>query len=380
MSNKAPLKILIIQTAFIGDVILTTSLIHNLKLLFPDAFLDFIVNPQCATLLENNPYLRNIITINKTNNLFDLITTMKNIRSENYFLSISPHSSFRSGFMVWGANIKYRLGFKRSFQQILLTHSIKHPQKIHKRLKNLELLKIIPRFYQSNSSTLFTQTELFPAQINYEKANQLLVSLMNLKQKGIILLAPGSIWFTKRWPLQNYLVLTQKLLEQNYFVILSGSPQEKKLCEYIMENIYNLREGMNEDKSQHLHYICRKGTPLLLSIAGNFNLLDSAALIEKVDLVICNDSGTLHIANAMQTPVFAFFGPTVQDLGYFPYQERDFVFEANLSCRPCGSHGGHECPQKHFECMKRIEVDSVMQKINAFFEQYGSKNNCFTKK
>jgi heptosyltransferase-2 len=192
---------------------------------------------------------------------------------------------------------------------------------------------------------------LFPQKANYDKATAFLETLTF--DNKIILIAPGSVWFTKRWTEEKYISLIEKLLELDYVLILSGSPAEKTLCENIQ---YKVKKLIPE-KSHLLKNIC-----------GEYDLLDSAALIDKVELVICNDSGTLHIANAMNTPVYAFFGPTVQNIGYFPYREKDFVFEINLNCRPCGSHGGVKCPKKHFKCMELITVEMVLNKINRFFD------------
>jgi len=93
------------------------------------------------------------------------------------------------------------------------------------------------------------------------------------------------------------------------------------------------------------------------------SILESAAVVGLCDLMICNDSGALHMANAMKTDVFAFFGPTVQSIGYFPFRETDFVFELNMECRPCSSHGGRKCPLGHHLCVKDISPETVFDKV-----------------
>ena len=335
-------KILVIQTAFIGDVILTTPLIVALKEIYPNVIIDILVAPQCKIILETNPLINQIHVLDKKK-FYSLILKIK---KEHYDLSVSPHSSFRSGITALLAGINNRIGFKRNFQQFFLTKSIPHKKGVHKIYKNLDLALLSWKLGVGNGESnplLSIQTKLYPSSNNYQKAEKILQNINERDPRKIILIAPGSVWFTKRWLLINYFQLTQKLIEKKYYVILAGAPAEKELNEYILNKIDNKAYVKN--------------------IAGDFDLLDSAALIEKIDLVVCNDSGILHIANAMNTPVFAIFGPTVKSLGYFPYQKNDYVFEADLECRPCGSHGGIKCPKKHFNCMKMVTVEVVFNEI-----------------
>ncbi|MCB0751260.1 MAG: glycosyltransferase family 9 protein, partial [Ignavibacteriae bacterium] len=97
--------------------------------------------------------------------------------------------------------------------------------------------------------------------------------------------------------------------------------------------------------------------------AGKLSLLESVAVVELCDIMICNDSGALHIADAVKTDVISFFGPTVKSIGYFPYRENDKVLEVELDCRPCSSHGTNKCPLEHHNCMKMIEPDFVVQEV-----------------
>jgi heptosyltransferase-2 len=101
----------------------------------------------------------------------------------------------------------------------------------------------------------------------------------------------------------------------------------------------------------------------LVNLAGKTSLLEAAAIIKECDLMVCNDSGTMHIANAVQTDVFAFFGPTVERFGFAPFRPQDKIFQIDLECRPCTSHGGKKCPLGHFHCMLRIDPDVVFRQI-----------------
>jgi len=370
MTAFSPIKkILLIQTAFIGDVILITPLINGLKMIYPEATLDVVVIPKCESILKNNPHVRKIYCFDKKKGLLTLYRLIFAIRSERYDLSVSPHSSLRSGLIPSLAGIPHRIGFQRNLQRYLLTKSIIHApvsEHLHKVVKNLSLLKILPlelreqkpidhkyMYLADNNGKSFQiplQTTIYPLPENHQCTEEVLQSLP--KSKGVIVLAPGSVWFTKRWSIHRFLVLAERLVEAGFAIVLTGSADEYSICEYIHSAV----QTRFPEKSGAI--LCK---------AGEFSLLDSVALIRQVSLVVCNDSGTLHMANATQTPVFAFFGPTTQDIGYFPFGEQDFVFEVDLSCRPCGSHGGRYCPQHHHNCMQMISVDTVYEKVVEFF-------------
>ena len=331
-----PKKILIVQTAFIGDVIIITPLIKAVKKLYPLALLDVMVIPQTASVLENNPNINEIVLFDKRKNkLVSFVKTLISLKNKKYDLAITPHSSVTTALLLKFANIPMRIGFDRWSAAKYLTHKVPHPDGIHKTKKNLSLLSVLTDKSFSN------QTELFPTNEMLEKAESLIKNL-KANSKKIIAIAPGSVWNTKRWGTDYYKQLANKLVENNFGIILIGSKEEKEICEEVLPS----KNGIN--------------------LAGKLSLLESAAVISKSNLMICNDSGALHISNAVQTDVFAFFGPTVQTIGYFPFRESDFVFEREMECRPCGSHGGKECPLKHHNCMKMISPDEVLKRVNYY--------------
>lgn len=335
---KEPQNILIVQTAFIGDVILITPLIRAVAELYPQAKIDVIVVAEEAKLLENNPYLNEVIVDSKRDNTFlSLFQLIKQIKSKHYDLVISPHSSFRTHLILYLSKIPERIGFNRGSAKWMLTKRIEHPVGPHKIVKNLGLLKPL------SDREFDLQTELFPSDKDKQKAE---ILLQPLSEKTIIAVAPGSIWQTKCWQLKSYITLCRKLIDSSYGIVLIGGESDKHLCDEI-------EDAIGKDNAN------------LINLAGVTNLLESADVIKKCSLMICNDSGAMHIANAMKTRVFAFFGPTVQRFGYYPYRQGDRVFEVDLECRPCGSHGSKKCPQKHHNCMQKIEVEPVFAAVKS---------------
>ena len=260
------------------------------------------------------------------------------LKAKRYDLAISPHSSLTTGFLLKVAKIPQRVGFKRLPIRFFLTHKVPVPSYGFTIEKYLQLLS---PFTEEKFSI---QTELFPADEDRKKAARLLQQVD--ARLPTVAIAPGSVWATKRWPAEYYARLATELKDR-FNLIFIGSKDERALCQQIMD---------------------QAGAKKALNLAGALSILQSAAVIEKCDLMICNDSGALHIANAMQTDVFAIFGPTVREFGFFPFRENDVVFEIpDLYCRPCGKHGHQECPEGHFRCMREIKPSTVISAVQKKF-------------
>jgi heptosyltransferase-2 len=325
-------RILIVHTAFVGDVILMTPLIRAAKQVFPGAQIDALVIPETAGLLKNNPHIRTIQIFDKRKNKFkSFFETVFQLRKEKYDAAFLPHSSFTTIALVTFSGIKWRIGFDRNISRYWLTKRVPFRNGIHRIDKNLDLIRLF------SNSPFDLQTELVSGTIVRERVGQLLRDLNNGRK--LIAVAPGSVWNTKRWPEEHYVQLVRLLSERGFGILLIGSKEERPLCERIQprENFINL--------------------------AGETSFLESAAVLEKCELLVCNDSGAMHIANAVKTDVVAFFGPTVRAIGYFPYREEDIVLETNLECRPCSSHGSDRCPLGHHNCMKYLSVKSAFDVI-----------------
>lgn len=327
-------RILIVQTAFIGDVILITPLIRATKELYPNALIDALVVPAAARLLQNNPHLNRVLSYPKRLSPFkSMLQMVARIKRERYDLAISPHSSGRTHLLLYLSRIPIRVGFDRGTLPFLLTLKTPHPRGMHKIAKNLSLLKLL------SNKEFSMQSELFPAVEDKQFVTALLQEVAKLR---LVAIAPGSVWATKCWPQEYYAQLAAGLLQHGFAIVLIGGNEDKPKCDAIATML---------------------GSSQVVNLAGKTDLLQSAAAIERCEAMICNDSGALHLANAVQTRVFAFFGPTVQRIGYYPYREGDKVFEISLECRPCSSHGPQKCPLKHHHCMRQITPEQALKSI-----------------
>lgn len=331
-----PNRILLIHTAFIGDVILLTPLIRAIKQSFPESYLGVILIPIAKEILRNNPNIDELIVFNKRKNkFFELIKKIIMVRKRKFDTAILPHSSLTTAVIPFLGNVKTRIGFDRWTTQKLLTHKVRFRKNILRIEKNLDLLSPII------NASFSIETELFINKETKEKIDGLVEQFNN---KKMVAIAPGSVWFTKRWPKNYYKKLAWELANLGYFIVLTGSKDEQSLCEEI------------------------KPSKNSVNFSGKLSILESAELIRRCKFIICNDSGALHIANAVKTKVYTFFGPTVKKIGYAPFRKNDHVFETELKCRPCGSHGGKNCPEKHHNCMRKITPELVLAKIQKDFK------------
>jgi heptosyltransferase-2 len=329
--------ILIVQTAFIGDVILITPLIKAVSEYFSRPHIDAMVIPQTCTVLQNNPLIRQILLFDKrAGKLGAFIHTLHRLRAERYDIVFTPHSSLTTGLLLFLAGIPRRVGYDRWLARHLLTDKIPDVSGKHKIAKNLSLLKAF------TTRNFDLQTAIYPSPADLQKARQYVSVAADSK---VIAIAPGSVWFTKRWLQEHYITLAKLLHTAGFTLVFIGSQEEKPMCSEIISSA--------QIKA--------------INAAGELSLLQSAALISLADVLICNDSGALHLGNAVQTTVFAIFGPTVQAIGYYPYRSFDRVLEVDLACRPCGSHGHQTCPLSHHDCMRLVTPEIVYDAVIRYF-------------
>ncbi len=333
-----PKRILIIQTAFIGDVILSTPLVKFLRKTLPNSFISFLLIPETKNVLENNPHLNEVLVYDKRKKrgIGSFLQIRTKIRERRFDLAVIPHRSLRSALLAYLSGIPERIGFDKSAGSFLFTHKVVYPLNVHEVDRNLALL--------SDFSYHLTDTtpELFPSSGDFSCARKLLFDSGIREEDKIVGVAPGSVWATKRWLPVRFAEVSQLLMEKaGVKVVFLGSEDDRRLCQGIAD--------MMKDK------------PAIL--AGKTDILQSAAIISFCEVILSNDSAPVHIASAMRRPVVAIFGSTIPEFGFAPYGKGHVVIQRKMDCRPCGIHGREKCPQKHFRCMKDITTEEVFQAI-----------------
>lgn len=334
-----PEKILLVQTAFIGDVVLTTPLIKAVKKKFSNAKLSVLVIPETEGLLKNNPYVDEVIVYDKRGqekSLHSFFQLVNRIRQTKFDMAIVPHRSYRSSFLVFLSKIPTRIGFDKNQANFFLTKKIIYQNNLHEIDRNLSLI-------ESNGLPIEEKLpELFPDKNNFTTVENFLTENEVKLADPLIAIAPGSTWATKRWLPEGFAKVADWLIQKEKIkVVLIGGKEDEKLA----HDIANLMQEK----------------PVVA--CGKLSLLDSAALLSKCKLLLANDTAPVHMAVAMKTPVVEIYGSTVPAFGFYPYGVGHLIIERNLSCRPCGIHGHQKCPLGHFKCMKEISAEEVFNTV-----------------
>ncbi len=318
-------RILIIQTAFLGDVILATPVISEMKRLFPDSTIDVLVKKGNEALLQNNPHLNNIIVFDKSKGKYrSILQLIRQFRSRKYDLVINLQRFGSSGIITALSGAKKKYGFKKNPFSFAFTKSFDHQidNGLHEVERNLSVIKEF-------GAVTKKRPELFPSKDHFAK-------ISTFTSDEFFCFAPASVWFTKQLPKEKWVELIQQKSMEGAIYLLGGKDDET-LCQEIID-LAKISNAQN--------------------LAGKLNLLESAAMMSKAKRNFVNDSGPLHLASAMNAPVTAFFCSTIPSFGFGPLSEDSEIKEVlNLSCRPCGLHGHKACPEGHFKCGNEIFIE-----------------------
>jgi len=315
-------KILIIQTAFIGDVILATPLIETLRLQFPNSKIDFLVKNGNQNLLINHPNLNRVLVFDKSKKIKSLLALLMEIRKEKYDLAINLQRFFSSGLLTAFSRAKEKRGFKKNPLSFLFTKSFDHTVNngLHEVERNSALIEDLCK-------KAIKSPKLYPSASDFDK-------ISTFQSKNYYCIAPSSVWFTKQAPKSVFIKTINSIKDKNAIIYLIGGSEDFNLCEEISFEIKNIE---------------------VKNLAGKLSLMESAALIKGAIRTFVNDSGPLHLASAMNAPVTVYFCSTSPSFGFGPLSDDSEIIEVkNLSCKPCGLHGYKSCPKGHFECGEKL--------------------------
>jgi heptosyltransferase II len=325
-------KILIIQTASIGDVILATALIESLHRAEPEASIDFLVKKGHEALFAGHPYLDRIITWDKRSEKYTgLMRIIRQARKIKYDLVINIQRFFLTGLLTSLSGARETRGFSKNPLSFLFSKSIRHQigNGIHEVTRNQALADDLaepgdlrPRLYPTASDEAVVEA---------------------IVHGTCYTISPASLWFTKQYPVEKWVELIMHI-PQDASIYLLGAPSDQPMCEEI---------------------IARAKHPGLTSLAGKLSLLQSAALMKRARMNFTNDSAPMHLASAVNAPVTAIYCSTVPGFGFGPLSSDSAVAEINfpLACRPCGLHGFTACPEKHFRCAFEIETGKLAERL-----------------
>jgi len=340
------MKILIIQTASIGDVILATAVLEELHDAYPSAEIDLLVKKGMESLFQAHPFIQKLIVWDKKNKYRDILRILREVRKTRYDMVINLQRFALTGLITALSGARETVGFTKNPLAFLFTRRIKHIIKkgIHEVERNRSLIiPVLPANHKNNLSGFIQGPKLYPSPSDEARVEALKTrvealeaKVSALKARPYVSISPASLWFTKQYPASKWVELIQTLPEE-IDIYLLGSPADFPLC----ETIKNLSSRAK-----------------LSSLAGSLSFLESAALMRDALMNYTNDSAPMHLASAVNAPVTAVYCSTVPEFGFGPLSDKKWIIQSRkqLSCRPCGLHGKTECPLGHFECALTINV------------------------
>ncbi len=330
---------LIIQTAFIGDLVLTIPLMKNLKRLYPDVPLVLLCRAGLGDFFLDKKLVDEVFEVGK-NPASNWGEVKNNFRKREFKLIVTPHQSLRTAWFVSKLKAENKIGYKRWWNFSVFDLRIPRPMNFPEVLRQMALIRHLDKVIDQELTDAETQRWMDPTDspdIPYLFSLQIEADVKN--REKIIYLSPGSEWPTKRWTEEGFVNIGRYYRIRGYFVAITGAPSEKEFNARISSQIEGARDFTGKTTIVELYEKFRKGT-----------------------LLVTNDNGASHIASSAGLPVIAVFGPTMSSFGYRPWTNKARIAQADLACRPCSPHGTRNCPLGTHECMKKVSSEHVIEK------------------
>jgi lipopolysaccharide heptosyltransferase II len=331
-SASAP-NILAVRFSSIGDVLLTTPLLRAIRGRYPACRLTVLTKEAYAPLLNRNPHVTRVIGLPGDGPLTRLAAEL---RADRYTHLLDLHDSLRSRALrvlvpgAWSSYPKHRLA--RAVLIYTKRNIYRDPRPV-------------PERYFSAAHALDVRPDGNPPELFWGRDEEDAVAAwlpsVNVPESArLVALAPGAAHATKRWPLEHWRSLVQRLARESHMVVVGSAADAPLGAE-----------------------LARVAPDRVLNAAGQFGLQHTGVLLRRASALVSGDTGVMHLATAVGTPVIALFGPTVRPFGFFPYTDRARVLELSLGCRPCTSKGGSRCPLGHHRCLRDMSPERVYEAL-----------------
>ncbi len=336
------MKILIIRLSSLGDVILSTYLLRLIRKIHPNSQIDFLVSNGFQDVLKFNPHINNILIYNKEESILHHWKNTLSIFNKMYYdVIIDLQNNFRSFlFSVGKFGSIYKFNKRRWFKFKLVNFK--------KRTNNIDP---IPVLYKNTYPLLRNIDDGLGLELWTHKDREFYTP--HFKTQEIckiknISIAPGAKHFTKRYPQQKFLELINELkYRYDAKIHLIGGKEDIPFSKFLL----------NKD-------------PEIKDFVDKLNVIETAELVDEMDLVISNDTSAVHIASARNVPVIQIFGSTVPELGFIPFRVPYRIIERHdVKCRPCTHYGKSKCPKGHFDCMNKITTEEILQAVESLIKK-----------
>lgn len=325
-------RILVIQTAFIGDAILATGVLEKLHAFYPEAGIDYLVRKGNEGLFTGHPYLHSLLVWDKTRHKYgNLFKLLRQVRASRYDAVINLQRFAATGILTAFSGAGQKVGFDKNPLSFLFTRSVKHIA-----YSNTRPLHEIER----NNLLIEQLTDARAARPRLYITPEVQLSVAAYTAGKFICIAPASVWFTKQLPAQKWIDLINSM-DASYTIYLLGAPGDAGIANEIMKHAAHAG---------------------VVSLMGKLSLLQSAAVMQQAQMNYVNDSAPMHLASSLNAPVTAVYCSTVPEFGYGPLSDQRFIVQTTkpLECKPCGIHGHAACPEKHFACALSISNDQLL--------------------
>ncbi len=329
-------RVLVVQTAFLGDLVLTQPLVEEIARHFAPAPVDLMVRGPFEELARTFRGVADVLPFHKRGadrGAGGFLRQRRLVADRGYTLAVSPHSSFRTGLLLKLAGIR-AIGFAKSPASLFFSTRVKNPGGPYP-----ERLRALLDAVGAGRGNDDPQLDVSEAAAHAAEAR--------LAERGvkpadtIVGMSPGSVWGTKRWIPEGWGEVARDLAARGMRPVLLGGKEDRE----VTREVVRLSGGAAVD------------------LAGETSLVELAAIARRSRVFVSGDSGPMHVAAAVGTPVVAIFGPTTPDLGFAPRTKAAEIVQRALECRPCHRHGPQVCPLGHFRCMREIEAGDVLAAI-----------------
>lgn len=344
--SLASAHVLVVQTSFLGDVVLATPLLSALRRRLRPRRLSVMVRPEAQALVRHHPCVDAVIIDDKRGRdrgIAGSVRVARRVRAEEVDIAVSPHRSLRTALVLAAARVPRRVGFAVGPGAVLYHVRVPRDLARHDVERNLSLLDAFGGLDGERDVPL-----VVPGAAAEQRADALLASLGLDRGARPFGLCPGSVWPTKRWNPGGFGALARALRDRydEQVVVLGGSGDLAAAAA-----------------------VTAAAGGCVVNLAGKTDLETFLAIVRRLRVLVSNDSAPMHVATALNVPVVAVFCATSPVQGFGPYGERTAVVAANLECRPCSRHGGRRCPRGTEDCMRLVMPVDVLRAVESLDDE-----------
>jgi heptosyltransferase-2 len=329
-------NILVIQTAFLGDAVLTLPLIQEIARRYPNSAIDVISTPVTQELFEASPFVHKVYPLDKNRKQKRILSTVffaNALHQNSYDVVFSPHRSFRSAVIVNKIKAPRSVGFSNAEWKGAYTEIVKYRRDFHEVQRNLSLL----------SGDYGESWRIRPiVKVKEESKKKVNEFLERTDYEKLAAVAPGAVWATKKYPEEYYRKVIHHLVQSGFTVLMIGGKEDEKYCEKFTD--------INPQK--------------IINASGKFSVVESIELLSHCDFIVSNDSAPTHLGQAAGIKTLTIFVSTIPGFGFYPYLPGSaYLSYDELDCKPCGIHGKKKCPLGTLECGYALKPERVIEKL-----------------